>query len=278
MADEPKNDPRNRMRSLLGTPPRNGGEMKEQGAKSSPLTRLPKKAEAASVTQESPAVTAPPPQKKSPDQTPPRPAPVSPPPASAPPKRRRLSFGPPFWTITGGLSLIVNIILFTLLVLAYLNLRTLNLGGVMNMSSGLLGGLYTNFEKMDRAHIITNIQVNTTIPVKFDLPLNQETNVVLSQDVRIDNARVTVNTGGLNISNALTTIILPQGTNLPIILSLTVPVDQSVPVTLNVPVDMNELTKQLVKVYEQAIEDKKANRFVQLRESSTGSTVLPAST
>jgi len=62
--------------------------------------------------------------------------------------------------------------------------------------------------------------------------------VVLSQAVTINNALVTVRTGGLNIANALTTIVLPQGTNLPIVLNLTVPVDQMVPVVLTVDVDI----------------------------------------
>jgi hypothetical protein len=42
----------------------------------------------------------------------------------------------------------------------------------------------------------------------------------------------------LNISNALASIVLPQGTNLPIVLNLTVPVDATVPVSLNVDVDI----------------------------------------
>jgi hypothetical protein len=106
------------------------------------------------------------------------------------------------------------------------------------MGNFLLGGLYANFEKMDRAHITTNVSVSAEIPVKFDLQLNQQTNVVLSQDVTINNALVTVRTGGMNITNALTTIVLPQGTSLPVLLNLTVPVDKTVPVTLNVPVDI----------------------------------------
>jgi len=42
----------------------------------------------------------------------------------------------------------------------------------------------------------------------------------------------------LNIVNALTTIVLPQGTNLPIVLNLIVPVAQVVPVALTVEVDI----------------------------------------
>ena len=123
------------------------------------------------------------------------------------------NFGPPFWTIASVLSLTVNVILLILLLAVLQNVRILNLGSAMEMGNGLLGGLYTNFEKMDRAHITRTIPVETTIPVKFDLQLNQQTNVVLSQDVTINNALVTVKTGGLNITNALTTIVLPAGNN-----------------------------------------------------------------
>jgi hypothetical protein len=63
--------------------------------------------------------------------------------------------------------------------------------------------------------------------------------------VTIDNAVVTVKTGGLNITNALTTIVLPQGTSLPIVLNLTVPVDTTVPVKLTVNVDIPLAQTQL---------------------------------
>jgi hypothetical protein len=143
------------------------------------------------------------------------------------------------------MSLLVNGVLIAVLIILLLNVRplllnvqTLQLGGTMEKAIALPGGLYTNFELMDRAHITTMIPVETTIPVKFDLPLNQQTDVVLSQSVTITNALVTVQTGGLNITRAPTTIVLPQGTTLPVFLNLTVPVDTTVPVVLNVPVDI----------------------------------------
>jgi hypothetical protein len=154
--------------------------------------------------------------------------------------KRQYRFGPPFWTIASILSLSINIILVIALLALWSNTQQLinSIGGAMNMGNFLLGGLYTNFEMMDRAHITTNIPVQTEIPVKFDLQLNQDTDVILSRDVTISNARVTVRTESMNITNALTTIVLPQGTNLPVTLTLTVPVDKMVPVTLNVPVDI----------------------------------------
>ena len=153
---------------------------------------------------------------------------------------KSLRFGPPFWTITGILSLIVNGILIAIL-FSLLNmlgpLQGLS-GTASNVGSSVLGGLYSNFEKMDRAHIRTDIPISTEIPVQFDIQISTQTDVVLSQDVNITGARVTLQTGGLEIVQAPTNIILPAGTVLPINLNLTVPVDKSVPVNMIVPVDI----------------------------------------
>ncbi|MBI5823253.1 MAG: hypothetical protein HZB18_04445 [Chloroflexi bacterium] len=226
MNTEPKDDPGKKMRKLLGS--------------SSPLMRLPQK----NLNQkEDERADAPPKQ----DTAAPasqlkkiKPA-SSPKPKTAPAaKGRILLFGPPLWNIASVLSLSVNVILIIVLLLLVVSLNNLGLSitSMLNMGTDLLGGLYGNFEKMDRAHITTDIKVETTIPVQFDLQLNQQTNVVLSQDVTINNALVTVNTGGLNIARANTTIVLPSGTTLPVFLNLTVPVDTTVPVVLNVPVDI----------------------------------------
>ncbi|MEJ2759558.1 MAG: hypothetical protein P8046_13840, partial [Anaerolineales bacterium] len=47
-----------------------------------------------------------------------------------------------------------------------------------------------------------------------------------------------LNTGGLNIVQAPTDIILPKGTALPIKLNLTVPVDTEIPISISVPVEI----------------------------------------
>ena len=221
MNEEPKEDPAKKMRKLIGSV--------------SLLGRLPKKNDD-EVKKDSPLKsTLPPPIKSSTQNTS----------ASIPdPKQGSVFsnsfFGPRFWTIASVISLTINgISLLALIITGIMLLRFgLGISDLLNMGNSLLGGLYTNFEKMDRASIQTNVEVNTTIPVQFDLQLNQQTNVVLSQDVTIENALVTVNTGGLNITRGNTTIILPQGTTLPVVLNLTVPVNTTVPVTLNVPVNI----------------------------------------
>jgi hypothetical protein len=224
MIDEPK-DPAQKMRTLL------------KGGRTSPMTRLPKKkiTPGSNYPQEGDQDQGPVkigriPTSKGKTQAIVQPAP--------PPKGRFSALGPPLWTIASVISLVVNAVLIILLAVMLVNFRRLDVNSALNLGSAFLGGLYENFEKMDRAHITSSIPVTTTIPVKFDLQLNQQTNVVLSQDVTIDNAVVTVKTGGLNITNALTTIVLPQGTSLPVVLNLNVPVDVSVPVVMNVPVDI----------------------------------------
>lgn len=220
MNTEPKKDPSARMRNVLDS--------------QSAINRLPRKMndDAPFLPEQEDVIKETPAKRKAATSAshPPETAPVS--------KSLKLNFGPPFWTIASILSLTVNLILIIILIVAWLNVPSIKIGGLLGMGNNLLGGLYSNFEKMDKAHITRTIPVEATIPVKFDLQLNQQTNVVLSQDVTINNALVTVNTGGLNITRALTTIVLPQGTNLPIVLNLTVPVDTTIPVKLNVEVDI----------------------------------------
>ena len=144
------------------------------------------------------------------------------------------------WTSASAISMLVNIVVIALLVVLYRNYSVMQIPPEIdvNIAKNLLKGLSDNFELMDQAHIETMIVVEDKIPVKFDLDLNQTTNVVLSEAVTIDGARVTLTTGGLNIYNAPATVILPAGTILPIVLNLKVPVEEMIDITLNVPVDI----------------------------------------
>jgi hypothetical protein len=144
--------------------------------------------------------------------------------------------GPAFWTIASLLSLVVNLILIAVLI--GLGRQVFTLKGLI--ADPLIGGLHSNFVKMDNAHIVTNIQVKETIqvvdtiPVVFDLPLNTRTTVTLVEDTPIDNVTIYLNNSAVSLP-----LILPEGTPLKIRLNLTVPVSQTIPVTLNVPVELN---------------------------------------
>lgn len=146
----------------------------------------------------------------------------------------RGNIGPAFWNIASIVSLSVNVILIIILILVGKQLFTLK-----NMvSNQLIGGLHQNFIKMDQARITTSVQVNDTIPVVFNLPVQADTTVVLRENTRIKNAIVNLSTGGLSIVKAPANIVLPAGTKLPISLNITVPVSTTVPVALTVPVDI----------------------------------------
>lgn len=222
MDEDRPQEPRDRLRTILS-----GADQEQtQPQPESPLSRLPRMKQPAQQTP-LPATQA---VKAQVAQTPPpAPEPASP--------YKGLRFGPPFWTVTGILSLVVNAVLIAILLILLRMLGTLQLTSG-DIGAGLIGGLYTNFEKMDRASITTEIPINTDIPVQFDLQISTQTNVVLSQDVTINGALVTLQTGGLEIVQAPTNIVLPAGTVLPINLDLTVPVDKRVPVNMIVPVNI----------------------------------------
>ena len=142
---------------------------------------------------------------------------------------------PAFWTIASLLSLTINIFLIVALLITGRQLFTLKSA----VDQQLITGLYDNFALMDQAHIVTTISVETTIqvqdsiPVVFDLPLSQDTQVILTEDTQVENVSIMLNGVWLP-----TNIVLPAGTPLNINLDLTVPVSQTVPVNLTVPVSL----------------------------------------
>lgn len=211
---------------------------RKNAEKGGAISSLPKKVEAAPKTMKNGSAESP-----GQDSQALPPASESSPEIDSSPGAWNSVWGPRLWTTASTISLTINIIMTIILIILVVSVYRLKLDMQKVMSAGtalmsLPSGLYSNFEKMERASIQTNVVVDAMIPVKFDLQLNQPTDVTLSENVTITNALVTVNTGGLNITQANTTIVLPQGTVLPITLNLTVPVDKQVPVTLNVPVNI----------------------------------------
>ena len=170
--------------------------------------------------------------------TPPPPPTVSSTPA---PERRRwpFKFLPAFWTIASILSLTVNIILIVALLIAYQMLdRILGLQSYgVGQASGLLGGLYSNFVKMDQATIATTIPVDAVIPLNIEVPVQKTTLITLAETAVIPNAHVRINTGEVNI-NANAVVTLPAGTPLTVSLDFPLTVQNSIPVHLDVPVNI----------------------------------------
>lgn len=150
-------------------------------------------------------------------------------------------FMPAFWTVACIFSLVVNVILIGLLISVgrhFFELKSI-------VSNGLLTQASNSLAMMDQAHIVVTVPVETTVrlqdtlPVAFDLPINQSTQLSLVEESRINGAYIYLNNTAVQ-----TDLTLPSGTplqasfNMSIPVSTTVPVDLTVPVTLQVPVDI----------------------------------------
>jgi hypothetical protein len=211
MSSDPSNDPRSRMQKILS-----GQEKDEQSeAPDSPLSRLPRPKVARGPVNDTAAPS-------------PQPAPVS---ASL-----ITRFGPAFWTVTGVLSLVVNGVL---LAVVFMLLRVV--GGTPfiagDSAAGVLGGLYRNFEKMDRASIVASIPVDAQIPLAISVPVQQTTEITLAKEAVITGARVRIVTDALNI-DAPADVTLPAGTRLTVALNFNLDVNNTIPVHLEAPVNI----------------------------------------
>ncbi len=180
-------------------------------------------------------------QDAAPPVSPPKQAASSAPPAAAPPAETKpRGWGErllrALWTIASVISMTVTIGVLVVVLVLWRNINVL-LPTAQNLGDAILGGLYGNFVKMDEAHIVTTIPVDSSIHVGFDLPVKTDTTVILTEDVTIASAHVVINTPLFNI-NAPADVTLPAGTRLPIALDITVPVQTDVPVHLVVPVDI----------------------------------------
>lgn len=139
-----------------------------------------------------------------------------------------------FKTVAIVMSFITNFVLLVVVLLLMMQIFQIKNG----ILEPLIDGLHSNFVGMDQAVIERTIEVEDEIPVVFDLPLNQQTNVVLTEDVPIAaNATFTLPGGG-GVINGRVDIILPQNLILPVQLDMIVPVDTDLPISLPVGVSI----------------------------------------
>lgn len=127
-------------------------------------------------------------------------------------------------------SFIVNLVLIVVvigLVLLIFDIKN-------NVVTPLVTGLHSSFVGLDEATIDWTIPVRETIPVQFDLPLNQQTTVVLTDSVPLAVSATITLPGVGQLNNAQVFLSLPAGLELPVQLTMNVPVDQQLDVALDV--------------------------------------------
>ncbi len=142
---------------------------------------------------------------------------------------------PAFWTVACIVSLLVNAILIAILISFGRNFFSMKAA----VADGLVNGASENLTLMDKAHIITSVPVQTQIqlqdnlPVAFDLPISQSTQLTLAQETRITGAYIY-----LNNTPVLTDLTLPARTPIQVNLNMSVPVDVTVPLSMTVPLSL----------------------------------------
>ncbi len=133
------------------------------------------------------------------------------------------------WRFMVIFSFIVNLVL--VLVLIGLLLFIFDIKN--NIAQPLVTGLHSSFVGLDEATIDWTIPVRADIPVNLDIPLKQNTVVVLTAPVPL-NVIAQIYTPNLQLTNASVSLTLPEGLELPVSLDLPVEVRDTLPVSLDV--------------------------------------------
>jgi len=146
-------------------------------------------------------------------------------------KERTTHFWDAFKNIALLFSFLVNLILVIVLLLM---IRPLFMAKTQ-VAEPLLGDLDAAFAALGETKIETTVSINDALPVVFDLPLQQNTNVVLTQPVPLS-VPTTFSLGNQGTIYGWVNLELPAGMVLPVALNLNVPVNTTVPVVMQVPV------------------------------------------
>ena len=154
----------------------------------------------------------------------------------AKPKRRRI---PRLWNAFKNVailfSFLVNIVL--VIVVAILVLQADSIFSVKTeVAEPLLADLDQAFAALGETTIQSIVYITDTIPVVFDLPLVQNTDVIMTEPVPLSMPSQFVFPGGGGAINGTVIMSLPQGQALPVALEISVPVSTTVPVVMEVPV------------------------------------------
>lgn len=108
-----------------------------------------------------------------------------------------------------------------------------------DIAEPLLQELDQAFEALGETTIRTTVSVNHMLPISFDLPLKQSTDVILQEPVPLQVPATFYLPGGGGAINGTVSLELPVGTSLPVNLDLTVPVETSIPVQMLIPVEID---------------------------------------
>jgi hypothetical protein len=144
---------------------------------------------------------------------------------------------PPGYKMMIMFSFALNLLL--IVALGVIGLKLLILKDGLPLAQPLVRQVDDIVGDLQTARIQADIPLNTTIPVKLDVPVDQDTEVVTIAPVEIaDVPAHIVFPGGGGALNTTVNLVLPACIILPVHLQTTIPLSEPLPVSLSVPVDI----------------------------------------
>lgn len=136
-----------------------------------------------------------------------------------------------FWDAAKTLTLLVSMII-NLILIVVVAILVQQVGAIKTTLGSVLGQLDAAFQGLGETVIQTTIPISQSVPVRFDLPLKQDTYVTTNGPVPIT-TQATFSLGQFGSINGTVSLNLPAGTQLPVHLEITVPVSNAIPVVFN---------------------------------------------
>ncbi|MBN1200844.1 MAG: hypothetical protein JXJ20_03210 [Anaerolineae bacterium] len=134
-----------------------------------------------------------------------------------------------FKTVAILLSFVINLVSLIVFLLLAMQLFKLKNGIV----EPLVDGVHRDVVGLDEAVIVQSIDVEGQIPVRFNVPLAQATDLILTEDVPVAaNATFTLPGGG-GVINGRVDIVLPKNSVLPVNLDLSTTAETNVSARLS---------------------------------------------
>jgi len=144
-----------------------------------------------------------------------------------------------FWEAFKNIAIIFSFIVNFILILVLLLAPRPVFMAKSEIAEPLLGDLDSAFAALGETNIVTTVKLDKQLPVVFDLPLQQVTDVVLVQPVPLEAPATFYLPGGGGAINGTVSLNLPTGMVLPVYLNFNVPVSTTVPVVMDIPVTIN---------------------------------------
>ncbi len=143
-----------------------------------------------------------------------------------------------FWNAFKNFAIIFSFVVNFILVLVLL----LSPGPLFTMKAQVVEPLLIDldgaFEALGETRIESMVNIQDTMPVIFNLPLSQNTDVILTEAVPLEAAATFFLPGGGGAINGTVSLNLPQDMALPVNLDMIVPVSTTIPIVMEVPVEI----------------------------------------